>query len=282
MKSNSYKLLAVIALAVIFSACTPMAKLIKSQDSEAMYQYALKMYQEKKNEKAIALFDMVEYPFSGTARHDTIQFYTAVSHYRRKDYFTSNELLQEFRRQYLRGPFLEETEYLIAMGYYHLSPAPELDQVPTQMAIAQFTEYLNRYPNSVKFEEVRDNIRVLQQKLYDKSFLNAKLYYDIENYKSAIWTFKQALKEYPQTSRREEILYLLTKASYTYAENSLESLQRGRYLEMLDAYYNLVSEYPETKYLKEAKAMYDHVQSTLKERYSDDETLGQEIEAVSE
>ena len=264
MKNVSRKFLTLIALAVIFSACGPVSRLMKTQNSEEMYQYALKMYQEKKYDKAIALFDMVDYVYMGTMREDTISFYTAVSYFQQRDYYTANELLQSFRRQFGRSPFIEEAEYLIAMGYYRLSPDPELDQVPTRMAILQFTEYLNRYPNSVKYEDVLDYIHELQQKLYDKSFLNAKLYYDIGYYKSAIHTFKLALAEYPETTRREEILYLLTKASYIFAENSVETLQRRRYLDMMDAYIDLISEYPETKYLKEVNGMYSKAQGFLK------------------
>ena len=276
MKIFLRKPLFLIALAVFFTSCGTYGELLKSNDQEAIYQAALKMFNEKKNEKAIALFETVDYAFAGTAREDTIKFYTAVSHFRRGDYYTADDLLQTFRRRYGRSPFLEESEYLIALGYYYLSPEPELDQTPTKMALLQFSEYIGRYPNSVKYDDVLDYMAELQQKLYDKSFLNAKLYYDTGYYKSAIHTFKLALGEYPESTRREEILYLLTKASYILAENSVESLQRGRYLDMIDAYYNFISEYPETRYLSEVKAMYDKVQVIIKDRY--DETIERKLE----
>jgi len=262
--------LLLIGLAALLASCGTYNKLLKSTDTELLYQSGLKFYQEKKNDKAIALFDMVDHYYMGTAREDTIKFYTAVSQFRRGDYFTANELLQDFRRRFGRSPFIEEAEYLIAMGYYLLSPEPELDQTPTEMARASFYEYLSRYPNSVKYDEIQDYLAELQQKLYDKSFLNAKLYYDIGQYKSSIHTFKLALAKYPETTHREEMLDRLTKASFILADNSIESLQRSRYLDMIDSYYDLISEYPESKYLREVTPMYDKVQAIVRDKYDEE------------
>lgn len=265
-------LLLLTVLSLGFVSCGSYAKLLKSGDNEQIYQSALQAFREKRNDKAITLFSSVERYYEGTSRDDTIKFFTAASYFRRGDFYTSDELLQTFRRTFLnRTVFMEEAEYMIAMGYYFLSPEPKLDQSTTMMAISQFYEYLARYPNSTKYDDIMGYIAELQQKLYDKSFLNAKLYYDIGYYKSAIHTFKIALSEYPETTRREDILYYLTKSSFILADNSVEDLQRGRYLEMIDHYYNLISEYPETKYLKETTEMYDKVMIIIKDRY--DETI---------
>lgn len=39
------------------------------------------------------------------------------------------------------------------------------------------------------------------------------------------------------------------------AANSIRSLQRDRYLDMMDSYYTFVSEYPESEYRKEVDRM---------------------------
>jgi outer membrane protein assembly factor BamD len=235
------------------------------------------MFQEKQNEKAIALFTHVERYYEGTARDDTIRFFTAVSHFRRGDFFTSGELLEAFRRNFIgRTTFMEEAEYLIAMGSYFESPDPRLDQTMTQRAIVQFHEFLARYPETTKYDDIIEYLGELQQKLYDKSFQNAKVYYDIGNYRSAIHTFKLALAEYPESNRREDILYYLTKSAYILAENSIESLQRGRYLEMIDHYYDLISDFPETKYLDESRGMYDKVMLLI----GDSEEGVEEVEVI--
>jgi outer membrane protein assembly factor BamD len=250
-------LLAAVAVSAgICFSCSPLSRVFREQNPEEMYQMALQMYYQKKDDKAVMLFQEVAPKFGGTLRADTIQFYTAASLFRLRDYQSASEVLEEFRRTFGRSPFIEEAEYLIAMGYYNLSPEPELDQAPTQMAIVQFNEYLRRYPNSVKRGEINDMLAELMQKLYDKSYLNAKLYYDIENYKAAIHTFRLALAEYPESTRREDMLYYLLRSCFVYAENSFESLQRDRYLTTIDAYYDLIQNFPETKYRKEADNMH--------------------------
>ena len=53
-------------------------------------------------------------------------------------------------------------------------------------------------------------------------------------------------------------------AAYRYAFNSVPSKQRERYLVFVDDYFNIVSEYPESKYLKELEGLYNKVQKFLK------------------
>jgi outer membrane protein assembly factor BamD len=97
--------------------------------------------------------------------------------------------------------------------------------------------------------------RYADQKQYDKVFINAKTYYTIGRYKSAVPALKNALKKYPDTPHREELMYLIVKSSYELAHNSIESLQRDRYMSMMDSYYSFVAEYPESKHVKELSRM---------------------------
>lgn len=263
MKIFSY-ILTIVITSVVLTSCGQYNKVIKSNDQELMYKTAIEYYHTKRNDRAVTLFGMVEHYYTGTAREDTISFYTAVCNFRLGDFATSAEQINAFRRKFNRSPFIEEAEYLLALGYYYSSPEAERDQTPSKMAIMSFNEYLGRYPNSIKREQVDQYTAELTMKLYDKALLNAKVYYNIGYYKSAIHALRTALEEYPETHHREEILYLLTKASYLLAENSIENLQRSRYLDMMDAYYNLASEFPESKHLKEVTKMYETVQKIIK------------------
>ena len=66
-------------------------------------------------------------------------------------------------------------------------------------------EYLERYPNSHKKEDLAENLLDLRQRLYDKAYLNAKLYYDIGYYNSAVTALNNAIKRYPDSNHREEL-----------------------------------------------------------------------------
>ena len=51
------------------------------------------------------------------------------------------------------------------------------------------------------------------------------------------------------------MLYLTLDASVKLASNSIPSLQVDRYLDAMDAYYNFISEFPESKYARSAERM---------------------------
>ena len=79
--------------------------------------------------------------------------------------------------------------------------------------------------------------------------------------RSAVVALRNALREYPETPHREEILYLTVKSCYELAANSVHALQSDRYLDMLDAYYTFISEFPESGYRREL----DRLQKTARE-----------------
>lgn len=250
--------------AAMVAGCSEYTKLLKSQDRDKMYTKALEYYANKKYHKAITLFGEVDPYTTGTEREDTVKFYTASAFYNMGDFETSGMLLDAFRRGSGRSSiFLEESEYLYAMGFYYSSPAPQRDQTASIQAIYSITEYLNRYPNSVKKEDMEGRIAELRNKLYDKEYINAKCYYTIGKYKAAVVSLKNVLDESPENPHREEMMYLTTKSGYLLAKNSIPDLQKDRYLKMMDYYINFMSEYPDSKYTKELNRMMDDAKKFL-------------------
>ena len=99
-------------------------------------------------------------------------------------------------------------------------------------------------------------IEELQARIHSKTFMVGQTYYNIGYYNSAIHSFRNTLKHYPDIPQREQILYLLVKANYQYAKASVTAKQRERYYNTIDAYYNFISEYPESDYRPEVDRMY--------------------------
>ena len=262
-------LLAVIAIAVANTACGPFNKLLKSGDNDKIYAEGLNMLDLGKFTRAITCFEKVQPYFTGTMREDSLAYYTAYAHFKNDAFSTSSELLDEFRRKFTRSPFLEDVEGMYALSFYYLSPEPTRDQTTTEQALTAIHEFIGRYPNSTRRAAFEQMIRELTQKQYDKVFINAKTYYTIGRYKSAVPALKNALKKYPDSPHREELMYLIVKSSYELAKNSIESLQRDRYLNMLDSYYSFIAEFPESKHVKElnrlSKAAKDFLEKNNKE-----------------
>lgn len=107
----------------------------------------------------------------------------------------------------------------------------------------------------------------MQDKLVEKEYLSAKLYYDLgsyfgncayggSNYRACIVTAENAIRDYPYTSHREEFAILILRAKFELAAQSVESKKEERYHDAIDEYYGFTNEYPESRYMKEASALF--------------------------
>ncbi len=269
MKQKNIIRWAVVAVAICVVGCSPFNKLLKLNDSEQMYQAAVRYYEEGDFEHALQLFTEITPRYASTMRSDTIMYYTGCCYYKQGDFRTSASIFDEYRRTYGRSPLLEDVEYMHAMGFYFSSPQPSRDQTTTLQAISAINEYMERYPSSPKMGVCEMRLEELKGKLYDKSFINARTYYKTERYKAAIIAFNNALAEFPDSPHREEMLYLTLDASYQLASNSIPSLQVDRYLDAMDAYYNFISEFPESKHARSAERMQRAIKRFLAKNNAD-------------
>ena len=85
----------------------------------------------------------------------------------------------------------------------------------------------------------------------------------MEDYLAARVALKNVLKDDADNVYREEILYYSAMASYKYAEMSVPSKQKERFLVFQDDYLNFVGEYPESEHRKELDELY----AKVKEKY---------------
>ena len=97
-----------------------------------------------------------------------------------------------------------------------------------------------------------------------KSYLNAKLYFDLGYYKSSIIALHNALSDFPDSKYREEMMLLIVKSNFYLAEKSIESKQKERYQNTLDEYYSFMTEFPKSKYATEAQKIYKNLADYLK------------------
>jgi outer membrane protein assembly factor BamD len=137
-----------------------------------------------------------------------------------------------------------------------MSPRPSLDQENTNLAKSAFQKFMYKHPNSQYVAECKRIIEELDKKLATKAYLNARLYYDLGYYKAAIIALRNCLNEYPNSPYREELMFMLLDAQFQLADNSIESKKKERFQNTLDEYYSFVSEFPQSKYSKQAEKIY--------------------------
>lgn len=263
MKQTLLYALCAATATVLFSGCAGINSLLKSGKPDMIYTKALEYYGREKWQRASTLFEGVQHYYTGTPREDSLSFFNARCKFKDRDYETASVLLEDFRRKFGRSPFIEDAEGMYALCFYHLAPGPKRDQTTTGHALIAVNEFMSRYPQSKRADDFQKINDELTQRLHDKAYINAYTYYKIGRYKSAITALKNALKQYPDSNHREEIMYLIVDSSYRFASNSVTDKQTDRYLSMLDSYLSFKEEYPQSSHIKELDRMAKHARDYL-------------------
>lgn len=231
-------------------------KLIKSGDMNAKYEAAVKYFNKEDYTRALTLFEELVSVFRGTARAEEVLYYYAYCEYNLEDYIVAGYHFRNFVRQFPNSKHTEECAYMNAYCYYLSSPEYSLDQSDTKVAIKEFQRFTNQYPKSARIPECNKMLDKLRAKLERKSYENAMLYYNMVDYKAAIASFNNHLKDFPDAIQKEQINYLIIKSYYLLALNSIDSKKQERFKAAIDAYIKFVDTFPNSEYLKEAEMVY--------------------------
>ena len=248
---------------LVVSACGDYNKILKSTDYEFKLKKAVEYYEDGEFVKAGTLFQELVNIYRGTSRADQIYYYYAKSMMGQKDYLMATHYFKSLLKDFPGSQYSEEAQFMVGYCNYLLSPKARLDQTVTKEAIQSLQLYINLYPYNERVDEANRLIDELMDKLVYKSYLNARLYYDFENYKAAVISLDNSLKEYPDSQYREELMYMLLKSKYLLAVNSVEDKKQERLSSALDEYFSFVDEYPESHYRKEVDKFYETVADLL-------------------
>ncbi len=234
---------------------------------EAKYTAAVKYFEKEDYTKALTLFEELMIVYKGTSKAEIINYYFAYSNYNLGDYIIAGYQFRNFVKNFPTSTHVEECAYMNAYCFYLNSPTYSLDQVDTRIAIKEFQRFTNQYPQSERIAKCNELLDVLRGKLERKSYENAMLYYDIGDYKAAIVSFANHLKDFPESKHAERFSYLIIRANYLQALNSIESKKQERYKATVDAYIKFIDLYPKSEYLKEAEMVYTSALKNL-EKYT--------------
>ncbi len=257
-------------LLLLLLGCGGYERLLKSADSNLKYKKAFEYYHKGDYAKAGTLFDQIASFFRGTTKADSVYFFQAMTYFKQNDYILAGHAFKTFSDTYGNSPFAEEATFYVGYCYYLTSPRPELDQTDTYQAIQSFRLFMIRYPNSDRKKKCEEMIAEMRDKLVEKSFISARLYFDLEDYKASIVALNNSLTEYPESKYREDILFLILRSNYMLAVNSIVSKQKERFQSAVDEYYSFITEFPESKYRKEADRIFE---SSSRYLSSDETTL---------
>lgn len=267
---NKTAIISLCFLSLLFvGSCTDYNQVVKTQDYEYKYEAAKQYYAEGQYNRAALLIQDVLSVLKGTDQGEESLYLSGMCNMKAHAYEAASTIFRKYYQTYPRGKYVEEARYNCGLSLYNITPEPKLDQTETFQAVTEFQNFIENFPASRLRPQAQDMIFKLQDKLVEKEYLSAKLYYDLGtyigngtngNYGACIVTAENAIKDYPYTSRREDFAILILRAKFQLAQFSVENKKEERYHNAIDEYYGFVTEYPESKYIKEANLLFKKAQ----------------------
>jgi outer membrane protein assembly factor BamD len=239
-------------LIFILTSCK-FQQVLKKGDVDQKYEMAMKLYNEKDYSRALQLFEPLMNMMKATDKAQKLYYCHAYCYYYQKDYTLASYYFKRFSNNFPNAKEAEECLFMCAYCNYLYSPDYQLDQTSTMDAIKDLQLFTNTYPTSQRVSECNDLIDKIRTKLEFKDYKIARMYYRMSDFVSSITCFNNILKDYTDSPHKEEIHFLIFKSYYRYAKESIESKKKERFLKAIVAYNELVTQYPKSHYINEAK-----------------------------
>jgi len=256
-KNMIKKVLPLLILTTIFSSCNrDFDKLLKSDDFGEKLAKAYEYYEAEDYYKAQTLFEQARPFYRGTEELEKIYFHYAYTQFYQKKYILSSYYFKDFTQNYATSKYAEESTYMSAYSNYMMSPNSKLEQTSSLKAIDGFQLFINSYPNSERVSKCNILIDELRAKMEKKAIATADLYYKLTEYQAATHSYKNVLKDYPDTRSAEEIRLKIIEASYELAKNSVDSKKIERFEDAIKEYKEFIDRHPDSELKGEAEKLH--------------------------
>jgi len=250
----------VIISSLGFNACSEYNKVIKSTDLDYKYSKANEYYEEGDYYKAYPLIEELSAIYRGQKRSEKLFYMFAYSDYYLEDYLLASHRFSEFTKTFPTSKYTEECAFMSAFSLYKMSPPPKLDQSSTYEAISSLQLFVDRYPRSTRVDSCNTLIINLEQKIEIKVFNGANQYKKMEDFSSAVLTYENILKDFPDTKYREDIFFNIYDSYYLLSVKSVTQKKNERIDKALKAYVNFADRFPNSEFMPDAQEMYAHLE----------------------
>lgn len=281
MSKRSLLYLFLATCSLLLSSCSEYNAVLKNGDYEYKYEAAKALYVAGNYHQSAEIFGSLLTLLKGTPFGEESLYMLAESNMKAKDYESAAMFFKKYYQSYPKGHYMEMARYNSGYALYKQTPDIRLDQTSTMEAINEYQSFLDYCPETSLKAQAQQVIYEMQDKLVRKEYLAAKLYYDLgtytlnsiyggNNYEACVITAQNALKDYPYASAqlREDLSVLILRAKYLLARHSVEEKRLERYRDTIDEYYAFQNDYPESKYLKEANAIFDYSERVVERKGS--------------
>ena len=250
----------VLAIVIGVTSCSEYNKVLKSTDLEYKFTKANQYYEEGDYYKAYPIIEELTAIYRGQKRSEKLFYMFAFSDFYLEDYLLASHRFSEFTKTFPTSQYTEECAFMSAYSLYMLSPPPKLDQSNTYSAISSLQSFVDRYPRSTRVDSCNNLMIDLERKIEDKVYNGANQYKKMEYFSSAVMTYENILKDFPDTKYREDIFFNIYDSYYILSIKSVHQKKSERIDKALKAYVNFADRFPNSEYMADAQDMYAHLE----------------------
>ena len=236
----------------------------KSKDYEYKLSKADEYFNKKEYTKANTLYDELLPIFKGTKKFEGMYYRYAYTFFYNKNFLPASYHFKNFTDLFPKSEHAEECEYLNSLCLYKMSPNYQLDQSNTVKSIGEMQEFINMHPESNQLAQANAMIDQSREKLEQKDRYSAELYFKIKQYKAATVAFEGVIRKYPDSKFSDYYHFMIIKAYFRYAGNSIPEKQEERFNRVLADIRDFKEKFPTSSHLTEINKINSLSLQTLK------------------
>ena len=179
---NKIVLIIYCSIIAFFASCADYNRVVKTQDYEYKYEVAKQYYAEGMYNRAALLIQDILSVLKGTDQGEESLYLSGLCNMKAHSYDAAATIFRKYYQTYPKGKYVEEARFNCGKSLYMITPEPKLDQTETFQAVTEFQNFIENFPSSKLRPQAQELIFKLQDKLVEKEYLSAKLYYDLGSY----------------------------------------------------------------------------------------------------
>ncbi|MFZ4856941.1 MAG: outer membrane protein assembly factor BamD [Desulfuromonadaceae bacterium] len=220
-----------IFASIAFQGCsTPQV----NKSADLLYKEGEQFFMDKKYQDAIVQWKKVKETYQSPELSTRAELGIANAYFMNEDFIEAAAGYEDFRKMHPKHPQGDFALYRQGLSYYSQIHSIDTDQTPVKNAQMILASYLTLYPAGEHLAEVQEKNRDCRDKQLQYELYVGRFYLKTDAYKAAIGRFETSLKMFPETARRDEVLFYLGKAY-------LEDGQKAKAQEVLG---QLIREFP--------------------------------------
>lgn len=181
------------------------------EPADVLYNQGLANMNAGRLKEASKKFDALDrqHPYSDFARKANVL--AAYTSYKQGQFDDAIQAARRFTTLYPTHEDASYAQYIIGISYFSQMPVITRDQRDTQLAIQNFNELIERYPDSIYVEDATNRRRIAIDQLAGKEMQVGRYYLERREYAAAITRFRTVVEDYSNTRHVEESLARLTE-----------------------------------------------------------------------